>query len=560
MKRVVVYTYILFLLPLVTMANQIDSLASKDNVYLIEKLDALIQEKNHPNAMVYVQAYIKNAKKEKNKLNLFYAYKEGIFFSDHLESQIEYADSSIIVARKLKNKELMATVLLSKGLAYYKAKDYREALQNYLNADHQLYQSKDQYLMHKVIFNMAMIKSKLHQYNQAEELLLKCKNFFQTKPENKDYEAYLLKTIYQLGCLHQETGNKAKAKEFNQLGLNKSKLENNEFFHRYFTINKAIDEILNDQFETAIQLLSTKEDILIKTNDFNTLTRVYYYKAWAFEKLNNQQHKLKYFNKIDSIFSEYNFLEIKYRPIYENILDEALVASDTSRQLYVINQLLKMDELNYKIDAELIQIIYKEYDTVQLLKLKEKILNKSQKLYYLLAACFTGIIVLTVGIVKTRNKNKRLIEKYNLFIEDSAQSSYTERRSSIKDEDELYKETFESLLLKFEEFEQDKEFLNPNITLVSLAKSFYTNTTYLSKCVNQHKGINFPSYINRLRIKFITDLLQEQSQYLNYSVGALGEIAGYTNPRQFSNIFYSETGLRPLEFIKIQKQKNKQRT
>lgn len=558
MKRVLVYTYILFLLPLLRMANQVDSLASKDNAYLIEKLDALIDEKHHPNAMIYVQAYIRNAKKEKDKLNLFYAYKEGIFFSSHLNTQIEYADSAIITARKLKNKDLIATALLSKGLAYYKAKDYREALQNYLYADQELKYSKDQYLLHKVTFNMAMIKIKLNQCNQAEELLLKCKNFFQSKPENKDYQAYLLNTIYQLASLHQEVGNKAKAKELNQLGLNKSKLENNEFFHRYFTINKAIDEFLNDQFVTSIQLLSTKEDILIKTNDFNTLTKIYYYKAKAFDKLNNQQHKIIYFNKIDSIFNEYNFLEIKYRPIYENILEETLVASDTNRQLYVINQLLKMDELNYKLDAEMSQVVYKEYDTVQLLKLKEKILNKSQKLYYVLAACFTGIIVLIVGIVKTRNKNKHLIEKYNLFIEESAQSSYTERRISIKDEEDLNKEAFESLLLKFEEFERDREFLNPNITVVSLAKSFSTNTTYLSKCVNQYKGINFPSYINRLRIKFITDLLQEQPQYLNYSVGALGEIAGYMNPRQFSNVFYSETGLRPLDFIKIQKQKNKE--
>ena len=197
MKRVVIYTCILLLLPFISKGHQIDSLSSKDNTYLIERLDALIQEKNHPNAMLYVQAYIRNAKKEKDKLNLFYAYKEGIFFSKELNIQLEYADSAIIIARKLKNKELVASALLSKGLAYYKAKYYRDALQNYLNADQELKYSKDQYLLHKVTFNMAMIKIKLHQYNQAEELLLKCKTFFKTKPENKDYQAYLLNTIYQ---------------------------------------------------------------------------------------------------------------------------------------------------------------------------------------------------------------------------------------------------------------------------------------------------------------------------------------------------------------------------
>ena len=559
MKRVVFYTCILLLLPLRMMAKNIDSLAAKDYAYLIGKLDEQIEDRNNPLVKIYLEAYSRKAKKRKDKLNLFYAYKEGIYFSDNLNTQLKYADSAIEMAVKLQNKELMATAFLSKGLAFYKAKDFRHALQNYLNADTQLQQSKDQYLRHKVLFNMAIIKLKLNHYSQAEELLLQCEQFFGSNTENKNDQAYWLNTIYHLGGLHQEIGNKGKAKEYNQIGRNKSKAYHDEFFYKYFTINDGIDKVLNNQLQEGIQLLTATEPFLKKENDFNTLTKVYYYKAIAYNNLKLNDEKVQYFNKIDSIFSAYNYLEFKYRTVYETLLNDAMTSLDTNRQLYLINQLLKMEEQNLKSDAEMTQLMYKEYDTAQLLKLKQKIQKKSQKLTYLLGASMLGIIGLVRWGIKNRKKSIELKEKYSNFIQESTQVEKKESIIDSNDDSESTNDTMKMLLIKFEQFENEKGFLNPNVTMATLAKSFSTNTTYLSKCVNQYKGINFSSYINSLRVKYITQLLQEQPHYLNYNVAALGEIAGYANPRQFSNIFYSETGLRPLDFIKIQKLQNRQK-
>ncbi|MGV0958107.1 site-specific integrase [Empedobacter falsenii] len=280
------------------MAKNIDSLAAKDYAYLIGKLDEQIEDRNNPLVKIYLEAYSRKAKKRKDKLNLFYAYKEGVYFSDNLNTQLKYADSAIEMAVKLQNKELMATAFLSKGLAFYKAKDFRHALQNYLNADTQLQQSKDQYLRHKVLFNMAIIKLKLNHYSQAEELLLQCERFFGSNTENKNDQAYWLNTIYHLGGLHQEIGNKGKAKEYNQIGRNKSKAYHDEFFYKYFTINDGIDKVLNNQLQEGIQSLTATEPFLKKENDFNTLTKVYYYKAIAYNNLKLNDEKVQYFNKV----------------------------------------------------------------------------------------------------------------------------------------------------------------------------------------------------------------------------------------------------------------------
>ncbi|WP_413533723.1 helix-turn-helix domain-containing protein [Empedobacter brevis] len=559
MKRVVLYTCILFLLPLQIIAKNKDSLASKDYAYLIQQLDDRIEDKDNPLVKIYLEAYIKKAKKKKDKLNLFYAYKEGIYFSDNLDTQLQYADSAISMGVKMQNKELIAIAFLSKGVAFYKVKDFHQALQNYLNADNQLQKSKDQYLKHKVMFNMAMIKQKLNYYSQAEELLKQCENFFASNKENKNYQAYWLNTIYHLGSLHQETANKTKAKEYNLIGSNKSKMYNNEYFNKYFEINNGIDKILNNQKNQGIQSLTATELFLKKEKDFNTLTRVYYYKAIAYENLKMNEQKVEYFNKIDSIFNEHNYLEFRYKAIYEVLLREAMASLNTNRQLYLINQLLKVEEQNLISDIEMNQLVYKEYDTAQLLQLKQKIQHKSQLLNYIIAVTILGMIAIVAWGLKNKRKNNELKEKYSKFIQQSTQREKKNTMIDMNEHSESTIETMKMLLIKFEQFENQKEFLDPNITIATLAKSFSTNTTYLSKFFNQYKGINFSSYIKHLRIKYITQLLQEEPYYLNYKVSALSEIAGYTNPRQFSNIFLIETGLRPIEFIKIQKLENLQK-
>ena len=133
---------------------------------------------------------------------------------------------------------------------------------------------------------------------------------------------------------------------------------------------------MNNQLQEGIQSLTATEPFLKKENDFNTLTKVYYYKAIAYDNLKLNDEKVQYFNKIDSIFSAYNYLEFKYRTVYETLLNDAMMSLDTNRQLYLINQLLKMEEQNLKSDAEMTQLVYKEYDTAQLLKLKQKIQKK----------------------------------------------------------------------------------------------------------------------------------------------------------------------------------------
>ena len=73
--------------------------------------------------------------------------------------------------------------------------------------------------------------------------------------------------------------------------------------------------------------------------------------------------------------------------------------------------------------------------------------------------------------------------------------------STIKDD---------ALIRKLENLIEIKQaFLQPDISLTSVSRELGTNRTYLSVLINQQFGMNFNSYINQYRVKFVNEYLKE---------------------------------------------------
>jgi AraC-like DNA-binding protein len=89
------------------------------------------------------------------------------------------------------------------------------------------------------------------------------------------------------------------------------------------------------------------------------------------------------------------------------------------------------------------------------------------------------------------------------------------------------------ILQKLKKFEQSEKFINPNLSLSSLASDLKTNPRYLSEIISQHYGKNFNTYINELRIEYICRNILEDSKYRKYKVGALAEISGFSSAENF---------------------------
>lgn len=114
--------------------------------------------------------------------------------------------------------------------------------------------------------------------------------------------------------------------------------------------------------------------------------------------------------------------------------------------------------------------------------------------------------------------------------------------------DEQYT-TFQKKLEK--QMEEEKIFLNPQLTIQELAQELGTNSHTLSRIINDSYQKNFNEYINTYRIKeFIRVVLLNKHQE-NFSTLALE--VGFNSKPTFNRAFKKVTGMTPRAYFKQKK-------
>ncbi|MFD2034661.1 helix-turn-helix domain-containing protein [Belliella marina] len=118
-----------------------------------------------------------------------------------------------------------------------------------------------------------------------------------------------------------------------------------------------------------------------------------------------------------------------------------------------------------------------------------------------------------------------------------------------KPKEMMPRETEEMLLEKLSNFESTRQFTEKGLSLSTLAGRVKTNTKYLSYVINKHKGKDFNSYINELRVGFILAKMDEDHQYLQYKISYLAEESGFSSHSKFSKVFKQITGDSPSVYM-----------
>lgn len=98
--------------------------------------------------------------------------------------------------------------------------------------------------------------------------------------------------------------------------------------------------------------------------------------------------------------------------------------------------------------------------------------------------------------------------------------------------------------------EEEKLFLNPNLSLSLLSKRFKLNESYFSHFFNQNSDINFSNYINILRVENVKKILVNDC-FKNYTLISIALESGFNSKSAFYNAFKKETGITPTEYRKI---------
>lgn len=92
--------------------------------------------------------------------------------------------------------------------------------------------------------------------------------------------------------------------------------------------------------------------------------------------------------------------------------------------------------------------------------------------------------------------------------------------------------------------EKKRVYLNARLSLSSLSKMLFTNTTYLSKVINNRYGCNFKTLLNRYRIAYAKRMLEQEE----CDLGLLPKQCGFLSRSAFYASFSKFEGQTPTDY------------
>ena len=114
--------------------------------------------------------------------------------------------------------------------------------------------------------------------------------------------------------------------------------------------------------------------------------------------------------------------------------------------------------------------------------------------------------------------------------------------SALSPEDQgLYVEMLNELMIK------DQAYLDPELTLKSVADKLNVNTSYLSQAINSRFNTGFSDFLNRYRVTEAKRLLMD-SENDRYSLDAIAQKAGFNSKSSFYRVFRKHTGTTPSAY------------
>lgn len=214
------------------------------------------------------------------------------------------------------------------------------------------------------------------------------------------------------------------------------------------------------------------------------------------------------------------YLVMDFRPLFRNISVTACV-SDHLAYLYTLG-----------------------FMSLMLLSMVSFLLNGIWS--SLLALICLSVIIMVHALACMRSARRRLSVFFPDF-EDRFREKTRMTLSTDEDRqkaDEGYRTTYERLNALFEE---EKPFLNGNLTIGDIAKSLYTNKLYISKSISLCSGRNFCQYVNYHRVRYSIELFRDDP---HLKVSELAERSGFHSAASYNMAFRLFMNESPSEWCR----------
>lgn len=482
-----------------------------------------------------------------------------------LPKAIRTADSLYIVAQKPSEK--IKSLMLSSEL-YHHGGELKKAICYSENAYSLISQNNNPEWMAEVSRLLARQYRQVGLYERAKKYILKgLESSKQISGFHANHEAAGL--LNQEMAFHEmELGNYSDAVQYIELSLKHFEQINSKNENRtaaasyqvlgdvYFKLNdyttsenyyRKAQDLLKEGSCTLGLVYNGLGGIRVKQKNWKD-AEVYLKKA---EKIADTSRSLKLKKAVYSNINDYyegtgdsfkaSLYAVKYVKAYDSIAarNQGFVVKNAENS--VNKNVKKSGSMNVAKNAAIIILLITLIGMMIFFRTKQK--KQHSK--------FRNIIRTQLNMISSRNQPLKISgssEFSNISVEEiDEKDSEADRK---RNDSLMTSETESKLLELLEEFEKGALYNHKGMSLSFLAGELNTNTKYLSYVINQHKGTDFKTYINRLRINYIVDKLINDEKYRQYKISILADECGFSSHSKFAAVFKAVTDYSPSSYIK----------
>ncbi|NAS32453.1 helix-turn-helix domain-containing protein [Flavobacteriaceae bacterium R38] len=451
------------------------------------------------------------------------------------------------------------TSYLKKARELYEIHDFEGAITHNLSALKIAKENKDEFSELVAHHQVALIKSRTNDIEGALKIhLQKLKIFEKRKLKNlneKEQQFYidiLVSTVNE----YVDLKNYHEAEKYVNKAIELSKQFNYEKGELFSLISLANVYSLTERYPDALFYLEKASQLEEYKNREQASAFLILYKARVFYNQQKYQQSIFELEKIEMPISRKMYSSLNRQEINNLFAGSYQGLGNQEKATFYFEEELKVFDENDQLRMKLDPKIMKAYDTLLLQEDIDKLTNvskKQQSKLYLVMICL-GVLLISFFIFYkvSQNKNKKkfkaLMEQLNEKKENkkpiAPESSKKKRETKIEDD------KVRELLFKLEIFEKGEKYLDRNSTLAEVAKKLNTNTSYLSKIVNHHKGLTFTKYLTELRINYALNRLKNDPKFRSYTIKSIAQEVGFNSGEPFAKAFKAKTGIYPSYFIK----------
>lgn len=505
-------------------------------------------------ASVYIKCYIKKSIAIDDSIRLARGY--------HLLSRLSndslkliYLNQSISYTRSSTHRFYPALGYLEKGNIFLNKAKYKKALDHYFIA-HEYAQKNNPELDNDIKFNIGIMKSRIGDHEEALKIFKECHDEYK-KEKKTNIEGYLL-SVFAISDAYTRMNKLDSATVLNSYGIKHSILQNHSAMRNYFVMNEGVNLYFKKKYVQSIDSLLKVMPFVLKEEDYSNIVFTRFYLGKAYLKSNLTEKALNQFKIVDTLLKEKLDFVPETRETYKILIEHYKTKQNTEKQLFYLNRLLKYDSIlnaNYK---NVSNKIVNGFDTPQILLEKEKIINdlhtsNTNKIRWTFLLVFLFIAISLVLVYRNRATKKRYEKKFKQLIitipKESPPIDINKEKNSIHSPI-LSNDIVTKIEKGLNIFISEKGYLDKSISINSLAKKMDSNAKYLSQYINHYEKKKFPDFINDLRVEYSIERIKNDTKFRKYTIKAISEGVGFSNPVSFSQAFFKKTGIKPSYFIK----------